>query len=183
MVRKGYLTHATSPELDPHFRSSLVWFYGISNPFGSFNAESFLYLYIRYIWFALVGFYGISTLVGYLIPNNFYTYIINIYDLIWFGGISTLVGHLIPNYFYAYISKNIFGNNIFKRAWAHFFIQINGFTYFYTQFHGSNYSYESLTIQLFISHLFTLLNELTVLFQTIQFAMSSNFNDSKYCNV
>ena len=33
----------------------------------------------------LVGFYGISTIVGYLIPNPFYTYILNIYDLVWLG--------------------------------------------------------------------------------------------------
>ena len=37
------------------------------------------------IWFGLVGFYGISTIVGYLLPNNLYTYTLNIYDLVWFG--------------------------------------------------------------------------------------------------
>ena len=26
---------------------------------------------------ALVGFYGISTIVGYLMPNSFYTYVLN----------------------------------------------------------------------------------------------------------
>ena len=26
-------------------------------------------VYIRYIWFGLVGFYGISTIVGYLMPQ------------------------------------------------------------------------------------------------------------------
>ena len=30
-------------------------------------------------------FYGISTLVGYLMPNPVYTYILNIYDLVWLG--------------------------------------------------------------------------------------------------
>ena len=30
----------------------------------------------------LVMFYGISTLIGYLIPNPVYTYILNIYDLV-----------------------------------------------------------------------------------------------------
>ena len=35
--------------------------------------------------FSLVGFYGISTIVGYLIPNPLCTYILNIYDLVWFG--------------------------------------------------------------------------------------------------
>ena len=50
-----------------------------------FNAKSSLYIYIKYIWFGLVGFYGISTIVGYLMPNHHYTYILNIYNLIWFG--------------------------------------------------------------------------------------------------
>ena len=36
-------------------------------------------------WRDLVGFYGISTIVGYLMPNPFYTYILNIYDLVWLG--------------------------------------------------------------------------------------------------
>ena len=31
--------------------------------------------------FGLVVFYGILTLVGYLMPNPLYTYILNIYDL------------------------------------------------------------------------------------------------------
>ena len=50
-----------------------------------FNAKSSLYIYIKYIWFGLVGFYGISTIVGYLMPNLLYTYILNIYDLVWLG--------------------------------------------------------------------------------------------------
>ena len=29
----------------------------------------------------LIGFYGISTIVGYLIQNSVYTYILNIYNL------------------------------------------------------------------------------------------------------
>ena len=32
-------------------------------------------------WFGLFWFYGISTIVGYLMPNPVYTYISNIYDL------------------------------------------------------------------------------------------------------
>ena len=41
-----------------------------------FNSKSFLYIYVylRYIWFGLFGFYGISTVVGYLTPNTLYTY-------------------------------------------------------------------------------------------------------------
>ena len=41
----------------------------------SVNSEN---LYIH-VW--VVGFYGISTFVGYLMPNLVYTYISNIYDL------------------------------------------------------------------------------------------------------
>ena len=43
-----------------------------------FNVKSSLYIYIKYIGFGLVGFYGISTIVGYLMPNPLYTYILNI---------------------------------------------------------------------------------------------------------
>ena len=38
-----------------------------------FNAKSAFYIDIKYIGFGLVGFYGISTIVGYLMPNPFYT--------------------------------------------------------------------------------------------------------------
>ena len=48
-----------------------------------FNAKSCLYIYIKYIGFGLVWLYGISTIVGYLMPNPLYTYILNIYDLVW----------------------------------------------------------------------------------------------------
>ena len=40
-----------------------------------FNAKSSLYIYIKYIWFGLVWFYGISAIVGYLMPNPVYTYV------------------------------------------------------------------------------------------------------------
>ena len=43
-----------------------------------FNAKSTLFIYIKYIAFGLVGFYGISTIVGYLMPNPLYSYILNI---------------------------------------------------------------------------------------------------------
>ena len=51
----------------------------------------------------LVGFYGISTIVGCLKPNPLYTYILNIYDL---GGgyrISIIVDYLIANPLYTCI--------------------------------------------------------------------------------
>ena len=62
-------------------------------------------MYIKYILFGLVWFYGISTIVGYLMPNPLYTYILNIYDLVWLGfnGISTIVGYLMLNPLYTYI--------------------------------------------------------------------------------
>ena len=46
-----------------------------------FNVKSFLYIYIKYIKFGLVGFYGISIIVGYLMSNPLYTYIFNIWFL------------------------------------------------------------------------------------------------------
>ena len=78
----------------------------------------------------MVGFYGISTIVGYLMSNPVYRYVLNKYDfyLVQFYGISTIVGCLMPNPVYAYI-LNIymickhFVDNIFQRAWAHFFAQ------------------------------------------------------------
>ena len=41
----------------------------------SFNAKPSLCIYIAYKGFGLIGFYGISTLVWYLMPNPFYSYI------------------------------------------------------------------------------------------------------------
>ena len=59
------------------------------------------------ICFLFLGYNGIPTIVGYLMPNPFYTYILNIYDLFlfWWGynGIPTIVGYLMPNPFYTYI--------------------------------------------------------------------------------
>ena len=45
-----------------------------------FNTKSSLYIYIRYAEFGLIGFYDISTIAGYLMPNPLHTYILNIYD-------------------------------------------------------------------------------------------------------
>ena len=61
----------------------LVWWH--INYYRLYNVESSLYIYITYIGFGLVGFYGISTIVGYLMPNPLYTYISNIYNLVWLG--------------------------------------------------------------------------------------------------
>ena len=54
----------------------------------------------------MVGFYGISTIVGYLMPNPLYTYIYIKYigfGLVGFYGISTIVGYLMLNPLYTYI--------------------------------------------------------------------------------
>ena len=64
----------------------MIWFDWVLwhiNHCGLFNAKSSLYIYIEYIWFGLVGFYGISTIVVYLMPNPLYMYTLNIYDLVW----------------------------------------------------------------------------------------------------
>ena len=50
-----------------------------------FNAKSSSYIYIKCIGFGLVGFYCISTNVGYLMSNPLSTYILDIYDLVWLG--------------------------------------------------------------------------------------------------
>ena len=44
-----------------------------------------LMAYIRYIECGWVGFYGVSTIVGYLMPNPLYTYILNTYGLVGLG--------------------------------------------------------------------------------------------------
>ena len=38
---------------------------------------------VELLWFGLVGFYGIPTIVGYLMPNHFYRCTLNIYHLVW----------------------------------------------------------------------------------------------------
>ena len=43
-----------------------------------FNDKSSLYIYIKYIGFSLVGFYDISTNIGYFMLNPVFTYIFNI---------------------------------------------------------------------------------------------------------
>ena len=37
---------------------------------------------VKLTWFGLVWFYGISAIVGCLIPNPVFTYILNTYDLL-----------------------------------------------------------------------------------------------------
>ena len=40
-----------------------------------------------------LGFYGISTIVGYLIPKSLYRYISNIWDLVWLGWVLWHINH------------------------------------------------------------------------------------------
>ena len=53
-----------------------------------FNAKFSLYVYIKYISFGLIVLDGISTIVGYLMPNLLDVNILNIYDLIGMGFIA-----------------------------------------------------------------------------------------------
>ena len=59
----------------------MIWFVRVLrhiNHCRLFTAKSSLYIYIEYIGFGWVGFYGISTNIGYLMLNLLYTYILNI---------------------------------------------------------------------------------------------------------
>ena len=114
-------------------RFAFVWFYGVSNIVGylmpntlytyiywiwfgrilchiyksrSLNVKSSSYIYIKYIWLGLFGFYSISKIIGYLMLCSLYIYILNIYDLFFlFYGISIIAVYLRPNppYIYIYI--------------------------------------------------------------------------------
>ena len=61
-----------------------------------FNAKSSLYIYILNTY-DLVGFYGLSTIVGYLMPNPLYNIYIKYiqFDLVGFYGMLTIVSYLI----------------------------------------------------------------------------------------
>ena len=85
----------------------LVWVWWHMNHCRLFNAKSSLYIYIKFIWFGLVGFYGLPTLVGYSMPNPLYIYT-HIYNLL-----------------------KHFENNILKQAWALFCTQLQYFKYCY----------------------------------------------------
>ena len=63
------------------YRYGLDGFYGISTLIGYLMPIP-LYTYIlKHIGFGLVGFYRIAIIVGYLMLNPIFTYILNIYDL------------------------------------------------------------------------------------------------------
>ena len=55
-------------------RIDLVWSCFMAyQPCRLFNAKFTSCMYIKFIGFGLVGFYGISTIVGYVMPNPLYT--------------------------------------------------------------------------------------------------------------
>ena len=56
--------------IDPHNLWHIMSFYTV-----------FSYGIVEILMFGLVGFYGMATIVGYLMSNPLYTYILNIYDL------------------------------------------------------------------------------------------------------
>ena len=53
------------------------------NHFRVFNTKFSLYINFKYIWFGLFGFYGISIILGYLMPSALYVYIYIKY--VWFN--------------------------------------------------------------------------------------------------
>ena len=71
----------------------MIWFGWVlvSTIVAFFNQNSFLYILIRYTWIGLVGFYGISTIVGYLMTDRVKTYI----KYAWFGWIWVLVYQVV----------------------------------------------------------------------------------------
>ena len=86
----------------------MVWFDWVLwhiNHCKFFNAKSSLYIYIKYIWFGLIGFYGISTIVSFFnAKSSVYIYIkYKCFGLIGFYGISTIVSFLMSNPLYTYI--------------------------------------------------------------------------------
>ena len=56
-----------------------IWFVTDWNSTECFFID-YLWLGMTVYFFWLVGFYGISTIVGYLMTIPLYTYILNIYD-------------------------------------------------------------------------------------------------------
>ena len=67
-------SHPTSIVSLGYYATIYIYIYKIWFSFNRISAKSSLYIYIKYIWFGLVGFYGISTIVGYLMPNPLYTH-------------------------------------------------------------------------------------------------------------
>ena len=57
----------------------MIWFGWVLwhiNHYRLFKAKSFLYVYVKYKGFGLVGFYVISIIVGYLMPNPLFIHLV-----------------------------------------------------------------------------------------------------------
>ena len=127
----------------------MIWFGKVLwhiNHCGLFNAKSCSYIYIKHIWSGLVGFYGISTIVGYLMPNLVFTYI--------------LTYMICKHIFYIYTVKR--SNSSISIN----LIQVNKVKQFQVLLCITN---NSINHQSFV---YTQLSEQTVLVQAIQFSMS-----------
>ena len=80
--KKQWTGNAVYPFINYVWFGLVLWHI---NPCRLFNTKSSLDIYIKYIRFGLVWFYGISIIIGYLMLNPLYTYILYIYDLVLFG--------------------------------------------------------------------------------------------------
>ena len=71
-----------------------------------------------------------------------YKYVNRYLILVWFYGTSTIKGYLMPNAFYGYISdiydlSTHFVDNIFKWVWAHFLHTVKWFHLFVSNMNNS----------------------------------------------
>ena len=106
--RRGWVNMINNPALSIGGFGTVLWHINYCR---LFNAKSSWYIYIKYIWFGLVWFDGISTLVDYLMPNPLNTYILNIYDLVW-------LGFMVHCRLFNDLSENIFTIHYFSRAFV-----------------------------------------------------------------
>ena len=147
-----------------------------------FDANSFLYIYIEYLGFGFVGFlWCINYCWLFNATSSLYIYIKYIgFGLVRFYGASSIVVHLMPNTFHIYIkyiiSKQILKNNFWNKPELLFlytvklFHLISNTSLLFTHSHLFKYSF-------FCLHT---VKSKTVLFQTIQFSMSTKLNCSEY---
>ena len=121
------------------------------------HTHIYIYIYIYIYMILFRGVYGISSCIGHLIFLILHT--LNMFDwfgLAWFGLILRHINYCslfnAKSFLYIYIICMI---NISKRAWSHFF-RVKWFP-------------------LFLLNTNTQLNVKTILIQTIQFSISSQF--------
>ena len=128
------------------YRVWFGWVWWHINHCWLFNAKSFLHIHIRYIGFGLVGFYGISTITGHLMPNPVY-YIIIIHMISEHILLITFLNE--PEVIFFHIVK------WFQVLLCNTNYSLQHYSFICSQLNGSKYSYVSLTIQLIINHLLT----------------------------